>query len=106
MKKTLAQKIEPSVDQDAELLQAMANAERREVVRQLLVSEVSVGELADIVGLSHSALSRHLAKLRGAELVTTRRVGQTIYYSCDSAKVRDVLMALRGLSASLTNGAR
>jgi DNA-binding transcriptional ArsR family regulator len=44
--------------------------------------------------LSQSALSQHLAKLRGEELVQTRRVRQTIFYSCRSEQVREVLSTL------------
>ena len=41
---------------------------------------MSVGQLAEAVGLSQSALSQHLAKLRDDGVVATRREAQTIYY--------------------------
>ncbi len=57
-------------------------------------------ELADSVGLSQSALSQHLAKLRGGKLVTTRRDAQTINYSLASEEVSAVMMVLYNLYCS------
>ena len=44
--------------------------------------EHPVHQLADMTGQSHSAVSQHLAKLRAAGLVESRRDAQTIYYRC------------------------
>ena len=59
--------------------------------------ELNVGELEKIVGLSQSALSQHLAVLRAENIVKTRRVAQTIFYSIRSDKVLKVLQLLDGL---------
>lgn len=47
-----------------------------------------------MVGLSQSALSQHLSKLRAQNLVSTRRDAQTIYYSSSSDAVLKILGAL------------
>jgi DNA-binding transcriptional ArsR family regulator len=60
----------------------------------MLDGEKSVGELADIAGLSSAALSQHLGKMRALSLVKPRRDGQTIYYSIASQEVRSVLETL------------
>lgn len=78
----------------ASMLSSMANAKRLLVLCNLVGGERSVGELADIVGLSSAALSQHLAKMRALDLVATRREAQTIYYSLASAEVREVLQTL------------
>lgn len=65
----------------AALLRQLSNANRLMIVCSLMDQEMSVGELNDAVPLSQSALSQHLATLREAGLVATRRDGQTIYYS-------------------------
>jgi DNA-binding transcriptional ArsR family regulator len=79
----------------ATLLSLLGNKKRLIIVSHLLSrGEMSVGAIADHVGLSQSALSQHLAKLRGAGLVETRRDKQTIYYSCDSNAVRRLLSTL------------
>lgn len=48
--------------------------------------EMSVGELAGRVGLSQSALSQHLAKLRAEGLVATRKQAQTVYTGSTSLR--------------------
>jgi len=81
-------------DEAALMLSSMANAKRLLVLCHLVDGERSVGDLAEIVGLSPAALSQHLAKMRALELVTTRREAQTIYYSLASVEVREVLQTL------------
>jgi DNA-binding transcriptional ArsR family regulator len=61
---------------------------------ELLEGELAVGTIATRVGLSQSALSQHLARLRALGLVNTRRDKQTIYYSCTSRDVRRLFEAL------------
>jgi len=78
----------------AELLGIMANAQRLKMLTTLSEGEISVGPLAQRLGLSQSALSQHLAKLRAADIVTTRRDAQTVYYSVKSARVGVVLAML------------
>lgn len=91
-------KQKPSLEEKAEevalLLGAMANAKRLIVLCNLIDREKSVGELAEIVGLSDAALSQHLAKLRMQGLVQTRREGQTIHYRLASENVKAVLSTL------------
>jgi DNA-binding transcriptional ArsR family regulator len=78
----------------AALLSAMANPKRLMILCSLVQGEVPVGVLANQVGLSQSALSQHLSKLRAQKLVTTRRDAQTIYYSSSSEPVMKVLATL------------
>ena len=73
------------------LLRAMGNPHRLVVLCQLLTEERSVGELERLVGLSQSALSQHLARLRRDNLVKTRRKAQTIFYSLAGDEARAVL---------------
>ena len=81
----------------AALLKAMGNERRLMILCLLVGGERSVGELERLVGLSQSALSQHLARLRKDELVATRRSAQTIYYSVSDGKVRSLLQALYDL---------
>lgn len=75
-------------------LKAISNAKRLEILHRLNNEELSVGKLEEMVGLSQSALSQHLAVLRRAKVVKTRRSAQTIYYSIDSQLVKDILKLL------------
>jgi ArsR family transcriptional regulator, virulence genes transcriptional regulator len=81
----------------AALLSALANPKRLLILCNLVNGEVPVGVLANQVGLSQSALSQHLSKLRAQKLVRTRRDAQTIYYSSNSAQVLTLLGALESL---------
>jgi len=65
----------------AGFLKLLANDRRLMILCELSRGERSVGELGEAVGLSQSALSQHLAKLRRRHLVKTRRNSQTIHYS-------------------------
>ena len=78
----------------AALLSAMANPKRLLILCNLVKGEIPVGALAQEVGLSQSALSQHLSKLRAQKLVKTRRDAQTIYYSIASEPAREVLKTL------------
>ena len=81
----------------AGLLSAMANPKRLMILCCLVKGEVAVGALAVRVGLSQSALSQHLSKLRAQKLVKTRRDAQTIYYSCSSPAVLKILESLEDI---------
>jgi len=59
--------------------------------------EMSVGELTERIGLSQSALSQHLAKLRAQGLVATRKQAQTVFYRIDQPKVLTLLTVLHDL---------
>ncbi|MET0171754.1 MAG: metalloregulator ArsR/SmtB family transcription factor [Agrobacterium vaccinii] len=78
----------------ANLLAAMANAKRVLILEIVSKQEISVGPLAVMAGLSQSALSQHLGKLRGAKLVQTRQHAQTVFYRSDSDEVRRMLQTL------------
>ncbi|ALK09449.1 ArsR/SmtB family transcription factor [Blastochloris viridis] len=78
-------------------LKALANRYRLMVLCELHRGERSVGELQDMVGLSQSALSQHLARLRADALVATRRDGHTIFYSIASPGVSRVIAVLYDL---------
>jgi DNA-binding transcriptional ArsR family regulator len=75
-------------------LKAMSNPHRLLILSQLTHGERCVSELENIVGLSQSALSQHLARLRRDKVVKTRRAAQTIYYSLAGDEVEAVIDAL------------
>ena len=87
-------------DYEASFLSAIGNAKRLHILRLLAEGEISVTVLAEEVGLSQSATSQHLAVLRDQELVQTRRVSQTIYYSLQSSAVRIMLDTLTEIFGS------
>lgn len=71
----------PGIDETAELMKLAGNSTRLKLLYLLeTLREVSVSDLSDLLGVSVSAVSQHLAKLRARGLVNSRRDAQTIYY--------------------------
>ncbi|AQP99566.1 MULTISPECIES: metalloregulator ArsR/SmtB family transcription factor [Pseudoalteromonas] len=69
-----------NVAEAEQLLKILANKNRLMILCSLQDTEMSVSQLNEAVPLAQSALSQHLAALRKANVVATRRESQTIYY--------------------------
>ena|SRR5574338_471975 len=82
----------------AGLLRVLSNEQRLLILCYLAEEgELSVGQLCDRLDLSQSALSQHLARLRGDGIVATRKQAQTIFYSVHDSNARRVLALLHDL---------
>jgi len=81
----------------ASLMKALGNESRLMILCLLAEGERSVGELADIIPLSQSALSQQLARLRKEGLVATRRESQTIYYSLSDGPADRIIHLLHDI---------
>ena len=75
-------------------LEQLANRNRLMVLCLLAQGEMSVGELNERLPVSQSVLSQHLAKLRQAGFVSTRRESQTIFYQLTDPQVKAVIANL------------
>ena len=80
------------------LLKTMSNERRLMILCYLTEGEKTVSELQQLIRISQSALSQHLARLRRGNVVATRREAQKIYYSISS---KQVLVLLQGLQQAL-----
>ena len=89
--------LQEKAGQASRLLKSLANERRLLIMCYLSQGEKSVGELEPLVGLSQSALSQHLARLRREHLVKTRRDAQTIFYTISSQEAQSVLGMLYAL---------
>jgi len=87
-------RFEASAGEAAGLLRALSNEKRLMILCQLGDREMPVGQLLPLVGLSQSALSQHLAKLRDESLVATRREGTSIFYRIAEPAVLKVIAVL------------
>ena len=82
----------------ARLLKLLANENRLLILCRLVIAgEMSVGDLADAVELSQSALSQHLAKMREDGLVATRREAQTVFYRIADPNAERLLVLLKDI---------
>lgn len=86
--------LEEKADFVAERLALMANSRRLLILCKLAEGPCSVGQIQEALDLSQSALSQHLARLREAGMVATRREGQTIYYRIADPKVETIMATL------------
>ncbi|HCV01359.1 MULTISPECIES: metalloregulator ArsR/SmtB family transcription factor [Pseudoalteromonas] len=86
-----------NVEQAEQMLKILANKNRLMILCSLQDGEMSVSELNEAVPLAQSALSQHLAALRKAQIVATRRESQTIYYRVVDENVVSILATLYGL---------
>lgn len=69
------------VDLAAEVFSLLSDATRIRIILALRDTELSVGELAERVGKSPTAVSQHLAKLRWGQIVKARQEGTRVFYS-------------------------
>jgi len=77
-----------------EAFRALADPTRREILRLLRRGEMSAGELAERFDITKPSMSHHFAVLKQADLVSTRRDGQQIYYSLNTTVTQDLLAAM------------
>jgi len=66
---------------------AMADQTRQEIMRLLCCQWLCVGDVVDQIGVSQPTVSHHLAILREAGLVNTRREGKQVFYSLNQDAV-------------------
>lgn len=90
-------KLEKKASHAATVLKSISNKWRLLILCQLVKGEKSVSELLEVVDLSQSALSQHLAVLRETKLVSTRRESQVIFYSLHGSEAPTILGALYDL---------
>lgn len=88
------QDLKSKSEEASQLLTLLANPHRLCILCTLLNGERSVTSLEEVVDLSQSALSQHLARLREGGIVSTRREAQSIYYSVADGRAARVLEAL------------
>ncbi len=89
--------MQENVQEASALLKSLANPSRLIVLCALVTREHTVGELEALTGLSQSAISQHLARLRDEQVVHTRRDAQRVFYSLADARVQALLETLHGI---------
>lgn len=72
---------------ESKILSSLSNHTRLRLLECLSENEKNVTQLINNCGLSQSAVSQHLEKLRSAGLVSTRKEGKEMYYSLANPKV-------------------
>jgi DNA-binding transcriptional ArsR family regulator len=73
------------------VFKALNDNTRREILVMLREGEKSAGEIAERFNISKATISHHLDLLRQADLVTSHKKGQFIYYALNTTVIDDVL---------------
>src|ERR1700685_4519916 len=74
-----------------EAFKAIADSTRREILGLLRRGEMTAGDLAERFDMTKPSMSHHFAVLKQADLITSRRDGQQIWYSLNTTVVQDLM---------------
>ena len=107
---TRARRETPTSDQFEDvssIFAALGDTTRVKIIQALLDTERSVGNLAETLDFSISAVSHQLRRLKDLKIVRSRRKGQNVYYALDDAHVAGLFqMALDHVRHKKSRGAR
>ena len=78
---------------------ALADPTRREILALLRHGEITAGALAEKFDMTKPAMSHHFRVLKDADLITSRREGQQIWYGLNTTVVEDLMAWVMGLVA-------
>ena len=79
---------------DQNVFKALSDPTRREILKQLTDGSRTAGELADHFEISRPSMSHHFNVLKAADLVRTRREGQTIFYTLNATVLEEATRLL------------
>lgn len=91
------QQLKKHAQKAADMLKQLSNVNRLMILCTLVNGERSVGQLLEMTNLSQSALSQHLASLRRAQLVETRRQAQAIFYRLSGTESIQIIGTLKSI---------
>ena len=73
------------------VFKALNDATRREILEMLHKNDLTAGEIADKFHISFPSISHHLDLLKQAQLVTTKKEGQFVYYSLNTTVMDEIV---------------
>jgi ArsR family transcriptional regulator, arsenate/arsenite/antimonite-responsive transcriptional repressor len=85
------------------LFKALNDQTRREIVELLKERDMTAGEIADHFNISKPSISHHLDLLRQADIVSSIKEGQFIYYSLNATVLDEILSWVLGLQKGLNH---
>ena len=83
------------LDRTARVLRVLAHPHRLKIIELLADRKLTVGEVADAVGIAPNACSQHMNMMKAHGLLTSRREGRTILYQADNPDARNVINCIR-----------
>ncbi|MBQ74664.1 MAG: transcriptional regulator [Gammaproteobacteria bacterium] len=82
---------EPKIHRIAEIFKALSDPTRIRVIEALSIRELCVCDLANLLGMTQSAISHQLRILRQNSILKYRKEGRIVYYSLDDEHVSEIL---------------
>jgi DNA-binding transcriptional ArsR family regulator len=89
-----------------EAFKALADPTRREILALLRKGERTAGDLAERFDMTKPSMSHHFAVLKEADLITSRREGQQIWYALNTTVVEDLMAWAMGLIGESNKGGK
>jgi len=86
-----------SLESATELMRFLSNPQRLTLLCFIGENEESVGDLADKLNMSTSALSQHLSRLKNADIISSRREHNKIFYKLKSTEAKSIIRTLKKL---------
>ena len=83
-----------------ETMRALADPTRRQILNMLKKKSLSAGEIAARFNISDPAISKHLAQLKEADLIRSRREGKYIFYELNASVLDECLLWMQDLISS------
>jgi len=73
------------------VFKALNDSTRRAILEMLQKKDMTAGEIADKFHISFPSISHHLDLLKQAQLVTTKKEGQYVYYSLNTTVMDEIV---------------
>lgn len=93
-------------ERSAGAFKAIADPTRRQILRLLRDREMTAGEIAERFDMTKPTMSHHFSVLKAAELISSRRDGQTIWYGLNTSVLQDLVGWAMDLAAPRKKGGR
>jgi DNA-binding transcriptional ArsR family regulator len=91
------EKLTRKCDEVSAVLKSLSHPVRLKVLCAMIDQELTVSELTEFAGISQSAMSQFLARLKAEGVVSSRREGNFMYYTLADEKLKALIHALRGI---------
>ena len=76
---------------NSSIFKALGNETRLKIIETLMIKEHNVTDLTKLSGKDQTTVSRHLANLKNAKIISQRKVGRNIIYSISNLEMKDWL---------------
>ena len=95
MKKTSLEKMLKNCDKVSQLLKSLSHPVRLKVLCQVIEGEKAVNELTKFCGISQSAMSQFLGRMKAEGVLNSRKEGTSVLYSLSDVKIKKLIHALK-----------